>query len=123
MPRREFSTALQPKKNFYYRGFAFRQRPDGPKLVVFRAPVKEIVLWAQVEQLGPKRTGPQRERKEARVEAIAKFLTADRLVFAHRRPKGKFESVELNQIKTEVKEKLDRLWNWLQRDAQSRLTE
>jgi len=44
-------------------------------------------------------------------------------LFAHRRPKGKFESVELNQIKTEVKEKLDRLWNWLQRDAQSRLTE
>ena len=44
-------------------------------------------------------------------------------LFAHRRPKGKFASVELNQIKTGVKEKLDRLWNWLQRDAQSRLTE
>jgi phosphoglucomutase len=44
-------------------------------------------------------------------------------LFAHRRPEnGKFDSVELNQIKTEVKEKLDRLWNWLQRDAQSRLT-
>jgi phosphoglucomutase len=44
-------------------------------------------------------------------------------LFAHRRPeKGKFDSVELNQIKTEVKEKLDRLWDWLQRDAQSRLT-
>jgi phosphoglucomutase len=42
-------------------------------------------------------------------------------LFAHRRPeKGKF--LELNQIKTEVKEKLDRLWDWLQRDAQSRLT-
>jgi phosphoglucomutase len=45
-------------------------------------------------------------------------------LFAHRRPeKGKFDSVELNQIKTEVKEKLDRLWNWLQRDAESRLRE
>jgi phosphoglucomutase len=44
-------------------------------------------------------------------------------LFAHRRPeKGKFDSVELNQIKTEVKEKLDRLWDWLQRDVQSRLT-
>jgi phosphoglucomutase len=44
-------------------------------------------------------------------------------LFAHRRPeKGKFDSVELNQIKTEVKEKLDRLWDWLQRDAESRLT-
>jgi phosphoglucomutase len=42
-------------------------------------------------------------------------------LFAHRRPeKGKF--LELNQIKTEVKEKLDRLWDWLQGDAQSRLT-
>jgi phosphoglucomutase len=44
-------------------------------------------------------------------------------LFAHRRPeKGKFDSVELNQIKTKVKEKLDRLWDWLQADAQSRLT-
>jgi phosphoglucomutase len=43
-------------------------------------------------------------------------------LFAHRRPeKGKFDSVKLNQIKTEVKEKLDRLWDWLQKDAQSRL--
>jgi phosphoglucomutase len=42
-------------------------------------------------------------------------------LFAHRRPeKGKF--LELNQIKTEVKEKLDRLWEWLQKDAQSRLS-
>jgi phosphoglucomutase len=41
-------------------------------------------------------------------------------LFAHRRPqKGKF--LELNQIKTEVKENLDRLWDCLQRDAESRL--
>jgi phosphoglucomutase len=45
-------------------------------------------------------------------------------LFAHHRPeREKFNSVELNQIKTEVKEKLDRLWDWLQKDAQSRLTE
>ena len=44
-------------------------------------------------------------------------------LFAQRRPEsGKFNSAELNQIKTEGKEKLDRLWEWLQRDAQSRLT-
>jgi len=43
-------------------------------------------------------------------------------LFAHRRPeKGKFDSEELNEIKTEVKEKLDRLWDWLQEDATSRL--
>jgi len=45
-------------------------------------------------------------------------------LFAHRRPeKGKFGSVELNQIKTEVKKKLDHLWDWVQKDAQSRLAE
>jgi phosphoglucomutase len=45
-------------------------------------------------------------------------------LFAHRRPeKGKFDSVELNQIKTEVKEKLDRLWDWLQKDAHFRLSQ
>ena len=43
-------------------------------------------------------------------------------LFAQRRPEsGRFNSAELNQIKTEGKEKLDRLWEWLQRDAQSRL--
>jgi phosphoglucomutase len=44
-------------------------------------------------------------------------------LFAQRRPEsGKFNPAELNQIKTEVTEKLDRLWDWLQKDAQSRLT-
>jgi phosphoglucomutase len=44
-------------------------------------------------------------------------------LFAQRRPdSGKFNSAELSQIKTEVKEKLDHLWDWLQKDAQSRLT-
>jgi phosphoglucomutase len=45
-------------------------------------------------------------------------------LFAHRRPEsGKFKSADLNRIKTEVKEKLDRLWDWLQKDAESRLRE
>src|SRR5438034_1235365 len=43
-------------------------------------------------------------------------------LFAQRRPqKGKFDSGELERIKTEVGEKLERLWDWLQKDAQSRL--
>ena len=43
-------------------------------------------------------------------------------LFAQRRPKkGKFDSAELKQIKAEVGEKLDRLWDWLQKNAQSRL--
>jgi phosphoglucomutase len=45
-------------------------------------------------------------------------------LFAQRRPEsGKFNSAELNQIKIEGKEKLDRLWEWLQKDADSRLGE
>jgi phosphoglucomutase len=45
-------------------------------------------------------------------------------LFAHRRPgSGKFNSAELNRIKTEVKEKLDRLWDWLQKDAHFRLSQ
>jgi phosphoglucomutase len=44
-------------------------------------------------------------------------------LFAQRRPKkGKFDSAELERIKAEVGEKLDRLWDWLQKDAQSRLS-
>jgi phosphoglucomutase len=45
-------------------------------------------------------------------------------LFAQRRPQNeKFDSAELEQIKTEVGEKLNRLWEWLQKDAQSRLSE
>ena len=43
-------------------------------------------------------------------------------LFAHRRPEnGKFNSAELNRIKAETGDKLDRLWDWLQKDAESRL--
>jgi phosphoglucomutase len=45
-------------------------------------------------------------------------------LFAQRRPENrKFDSAELEQIKTEIGEKLNRLWDWLQKDAQSRLSE
>src|SRR6266478_2001773 len=44
-------------------------------------------------------------------------------LFAQRRPEnGKFEAVQLGRIKAQVGEKLDRLWDWLQKDAESRLT-
>jgi phosphoglucomutase len=43
-------------------------------------------------------------------------------LFAQRRPvSGKFDSAELSQIKVQVGEQLNRLWDWLQKDAQSRL--
>jgi len=44
-------------------------------------------------------------------------------LFAQCRPqKGKFDLAELERIKSEVGEKLDRLWDWLQENAQSRLS-
>jgi phosphoglucomutase len=43
-------------------------------------------------------------------------------LFAQHRPKsGKFDSTELEQIKVEVEGRLDRIWDWLQKDAESRL--
>jgi phosphoglucomutase len=44
-------------------------------------------------------------------------------LFAQRRPENtKFDSAELDRIKAQVEEKLDRLWDWLQKDAQLRLS-
>ncbi len=43
-------------------------------------------------------------------------------LFGRRRPEnGKFDSAELSRIKSQVGEKLDRLWDWLQKDAEKRL--
>jgi phosphoglucomutase len=43
-------------------------------------------------------------------------------LFAQRRPEnGKFDPAELSRIKAQVGEKLDRLWDWLQEDAEFRL--
>src|SRR5213596_2000589 len=45
-------------------------------------------------------------------------------LFAQRRPEdGKFDSAELSRIKAQVGEKLDRLWDWLKKDAGSRLSD
>ena len=44
-------------------------------------------------------------------------------LFAQRLPEnGGIDSAELDQIKSEVEEKLKQLWDWLQEDAQSRLS-
>jgi phosphoglucomutase len=43
-------------------------------------------------------------------------------LFAQRRPtSGKFDPAELSQIKVQVGEQLNRVWDWLQKDAESRL--
>jgi hypothetical protein len=57
---------------------SYKQRGEkGPQLVVFVAPVKEILRFATVDALSPSARGPQREQKEARVDAISRFLSAD----------------------------------------------
>jgi len=61
-----------------YQGIYFRQRGlSGPAVVVFHAPVGEVLEWAEVDELGPSTTGPQREESDAKVRAIAKFLEND----------------------------------------------
>lgn len=66
------------KEAFAYHAMSFTQRAGkAPKLVLFHAPVKEVLQWATVEKLGPKSSGPQRERREAKVTAIGKFLEID----------------------------------------------
>jgi len=56
----------------------FRQRGStGPEVVMFHAPVALISKFAVVDELTPTGKGPQREQKEARVQAIKRFLTAD----------------------------------------------
>lgn len=45
--------------------------------MMFVAPVKEILEFSDVDQLSPTTLGPQREQKEARVQAIAKFIAVD----------------------------------------------
>lgn len=63
---------------FSYKALRFAQTGrGGPKLVMFHAPVRDVLKWATVEELRPKTRGPQRQRREAKVEAICKFLNAN----------------------------------------------
>ncbi|MFO0760064.1 MAG: DGQHR domain-containing protein [Byssovorax sp.] len=65
-----------PKYN--YPAIRFSQRgKSSPPLVIFTAPVGDILKWAQARELGPKSKGPQRPQRDARVDAIKRFLSAD----------------------------------------------
>jgi DGQHR domain-containing protein len=67
------------QKKLIYDALSFMQRgKGGARVVMFVAPVGEILSFAAVAQLSPNKPGPQRERKEARVLAIAKFLAANK---------------------------------------------
>jgi phosphoglucomutase len=44
-------------------------------------------------------------------------------LFAHRQPESeRFTSADLDRIKAAVEKQLEELWNWLRKDAESRLT-
>jgi len=59
--------------------------------------------------------------------AIRPWVTESKIKFylflQRRRENARFDSIELSRIKVQVGEKLDRLWDWLQKDAESRLRE
>lgn len=55
-----------------------QQNGNAPSLALFHAPVKDVLEWGAVEELGPESWGPQRGSKDARVEQIKKFLTDKR---------------------------------------------
>src|SRR5689334_15497181 len=58
-----------------YGAFRFHQRPTAKSgLVVFHASVKDILSWSTVGVLGPDEPGHQRERNDAKVRAISKFM-------------------------------------------------
>ena len=68
-----------PAKVAEFDALSFSQRGDaGPTLVMFAAPVKKILTFAAVDALSHATHGPQREQKEARVQAIAKFIKANK---------------------------------------------
>lgn len=65
-------------RSFRYPAMSFAQRSArAPKIVLLHAPVKDVLRWATVDKLGPRSSGPQREQREAKVTAIAKFLSTD----------------------------------------------
>ncbi len=69
---------LEKQKTATFKVFKFQQRTLGaPELVIFHAPVRSILQFSTVDELGPNSRGPQRQQKEARVVAIKKFLEAD----------------------------------------------
>jgi DGQHR domain-containing protein len=71
---------IKPPKpnNAQYPAIRFQQQGEaGRQLVVFSAPVSEILTWGTIEHLGEKTRGPQRETGDARVVAIKKFLSTN----------------------------------------------
>jgi DGQHR domain-containing protein len=65
--------------NYRYGSFRFSQtiKKKSSALVVFYAPVGEVLSWAEVGVLTSTTSGHQRERRDAKVKAIGRFLLAN----------------------------------------------
>ena len=74
------SATGKPRDPYLYEVFRFAQTADKRthKLVLFHAPVGEVLAWSEVGALTPTTAGHQRERRDAKVKAIGKFLSADK---------------------------------------------
>lgn len=83
-PSKKTSNGGMRAQEYSYEALKFSQHGNSaPALVVFHAPVGEVLSWAEIGELGvtpksAKKTGPQREQKKAKVKAIKKFLAADK---------------------------------------------
>lgn len=64
---------------YKYDALVYKQRLTANQFYcVFTAKVGEVNLWARVDRLSPdNKTGVQRQKKDSRVEAVARFLKAD----------------------------------------------
>jgi DGQHR domain-containing protein len=65
-----------------YTAFEFKQHANAPSLVLFHTSVADVLSWSSIGELevprkSPRKTGPQREQKLAKVRAIRKFLDSD----------------------------------------------
>ncbi|BBQ09950.1 MULTISPECIES: DGQHR domain-containing protein [Stenotrophomonas] len=71
---------IKTQRQFTYSALMYSQRnvKGAPEFVVFHAPAREIVEWADVHRLTPEsRTGAQRPLKDLKVKKVSKFIRAD----------------------------------------------
>ena len=67
------------RRSFKYNALLYAQRTssEAPRFIIFHAPARDIVEWADVDRLEPENpTGAQRPLKDLRVRKVGKFLRA-----------------------------------------------
>jgi DGQHR domain-containing protein len=68
------------KVRFKYECFTFKQRPysRAPRFCIFFAAAGDVLLWSDIERLGPGVQGVQRRENVAKRRQIARFLKHDK---------------------------------------------